>query len=237
MKLGKRASRASDKALMLAGYTPAYVPFPVSADWSVGAGEFGPMGNLDIGDCTAAACGHAVQVWTRGAKIPSDADVIALYSAASGYKPGNELTDNGAVIVDVLAKWGSIGLGSDKIDAYAAIDATDLDNIKRAVALLGCADIGLEMPMSAQTQSAWDVVDNDGGAWGGHSVLIVGYDTDGVTVISWGRLIHASWDFLARYMDEAFGLVSRDWLTATGVTPSQLDFDQMVKDMATIRVA
>ena len=195
---------------MLAGYTPAYVPFPVSADWSVGAGEFGPMGNLDIGDCTAAACGHAVQVWTRGAKIPSDADVIALYSAA---------------------------LGSDKIDAYAAIDATDLDNIKRAVALLGCADIGLEMPMSAQTQSAWDVVDNDGGAWGGHSVLIVGYDTDGVTVISWGRLIHASWDFLARYMDEAFGLVSRDWLTATGVTPSQLDFDQMVKDMATIRVA
>lgn len=243
MKLGKRAPRVAEKALRLEAYLPAGLPpAPVSADWGIAVqpAAWGPLGNLDVGDCTCAAIAHAIQVWTAAAgspRCPADADVLAFYSAVGGYVPGNPLTDQGAVISDVLTRWSTDGLAGDHLAAAAKVDATELEKVKRAIALLGCADIGLELPTSAQSQDIWDVVDDDGGPWGGHCVLLTGYDLDGLTCITWGAPKRLTWAFLARYMDECWALVSSDFLRASGASPDALNLEQMTADLAALRTA
>ena len=42
--------------------------------------------------------------------------------------------------------------------------------------------------------------DDAPGSWGGHAVDVVGYDDAGLTVVSWGALLRASWDFWDRLL-------------------------------------
>lgn len=244
MKLGKRAPRAAERALKLDLYLPplALAPAPVSADWGAGISDWGAMGNLEAGDCTCAAAGHAIMVWSTAAgapKRPSDAEILAMYGAVSGYNAGNPLTDRGAYISDVLTHWSSAGLGGDLLTAAARIDCTRLEHVKRAIALLGCANLGVELPASAMAQTqagqTWDSVDDDGGPLGGHCVLLVGYDLDGVSLVTWGQLQRATWSWIARYVDEAWAMVSRDFLTASGAAPNTLDLDLMTADLAALK--
>ena len=54
------------------------------------------MDNAQLGDCTCAAAGHLIMEWTANAQsktfTPSDAQIIAAYSAITGYNPGPERT-------------------------------------------------------------------------------------------------------------------------------------------------
>lgn len=239
MKLGKLPGRAAQRALRLENYLPpALAPAPVSVDWGTGIADWGPMGNLECGNCVVAAFGHAIMAWTVAAgalRRPSDDDVVAFYAALSGYVAGDPLSDRGAVIADGLDRWRNTGLAGDMLTAAAKIDITQIENLKRTIALLGCADLGVTLPASAQTQAVWDVVPDDGGVWGGHSILAVSYDLDGVTCITWGAPKRMTWGFITRYADEAWALVSRDFLTAAGVTPGALNLDQMAADLAALK--
>ena len=73
------------------------------------------------------------------------------------------------------------------------------------------------------------------GSWGGHAIPIVDYDQDGATCITWGALKKMSWNWLDVYCDEAYGLLSRDWLHASGNAPPGFDFDTLSKDMQFIK--
>lgn len=246
MKLGKRAPRAAERTLKIEMYLPplALAPAPISADWSAGIVDWGTMGNLEVGDCTCAAVGHAIMAWTKAAgspKRPSDAEILAMYGAVSGYRAGNPLTDRGAYISDVLIHWSSAGLGGDVLTAAAKIDCTQLEHVKRVIALFGCANIGIELPASAMAQTQvgqiWEPVPDDGGSLGGHCVLLVGYDLDGVSLVTWGQIQRATWAFIARYLDEAWAMVSRDFLTSSGTAPNTLDLDLMTADLAALKTS
>ena len=83
------------------------------------------MHNDTIGDCTCAAAGHLVMEWTAnvGAETtPADADILAAYSAITGYDPKTGANDNGAVETDVLNYWRKTGIAGHKIMAYAALE-------------------------------------------------------------------------------------------------------------------
>src|SRR5271155_2585228 len=76
-------------------------PLPESIDYSTGMpSDLGAMLNDELGDCTCAAVGHAIQIWTFNADgasemiTPPDSDIEQLYEVAGGYVPGNESTDN-----------------------------------------------------------------------------------------------------------------------------------------------
>jgi hypothetical protein len=129
-------------------------------------------------------------------------------------------------------------------------------NIATAIWLFGGAYIGVELPMTAQSQDIWDVAggpDAEPGSWGGHAVYLVGYDfpesqipspespapspvsrvscPGTMTCITWGGVKKMTWAWFEKYCSEAYALVSKDWLNASGVSPSGFDLAALEKDL------
>jgi hypothetical protein len=58
-------------------------------------------------------------------------------------------------------------------------------------------------------------------------VPLVGYDADNVYAVSWGQVIPMSWDALAYYSDEAYGLIDSTWIAKDATAPSGLDLNAL----------
>ena len=102
LKLGKGAARHDPRTLLLASYiTPALPAPPATCDLTAKVGSsWGMMDNDQIGDCTCAAAGHLIMEWTANAGkkmiTPTDQQIVAAYSAITGYNPVTGANDNGA---------------------------------------------------------------------------------------------------------------------------------------------
>lgn len=247
MRLGKLAPKPIKHMPMLAAYTTQVPKAPVAVDWTDGLQDFGQMQNDVLGNCTCAAVGHAIQIFTKNASTEqtlSDADVVHLYEQF-GYTPSDPSSDAGAVETDVLNYWLKHPIASHKLDGFVGLQPQDLGDIKDAIWLLGGAYIGVALPATAQGQvgSTW-VVTSEGlagdgapGSWGGHAVFVAAYDAHGLTCITWGKLQRMSWNFWKSYCDEAYGLLSPDWIKANGVAPSGFDLAMLTTDMRALREA
>lgn len=247
-KLGKLPPRRDARTLKLAKYLRKGTVLPPASpaiDWTVKVRSWPTMANDTLGDCTCAAAGHMIECWTANlgdAFTPSSAQIVAAYSATSGYVPGDPATDNGAVELDVLNYWRQQGIAGHKIDAYAAFDPRNAECGRQAIALFGGAYIGLALPLFAQQQDVWDVPSlwfrlrgqSVPGSWGGHAVPVLAYDSSGLTCITWGAKKRMTWEFFVQYCDEAYALLSLDWLSEQGTDPSGLDFVQLSADLAAI---
>lgn len=248
MKLG-RLPRAHNPAVphmsaLLAGQT--LLPIPMSVDYTTDMGpDFGAMGNSDIGDCTAAAYFHARQIWSFNAThseiTAPDSDVIGLYSASTGYQPGNPTTDQGGVEQDVLTYLLNHGAPNCKpILAFIEVDSRNLDDVRRTIYECGVAYIGVNLPQTIVSGDAppdvWDAVPGDTIA-GGHAIALCGYDIDGFTLISWGNRYTATNAFMANYCDEVYAIADPEWITATNKTPLGMTLQQLEQQMSGLREA
>jgi hypothetical protein len=242
--LGAKKSAKDSRNLQLQKYITADLPdAPATADFSGPVKNWGMMLNDTIGDCTVAACGHQIQQWTANAgtqKTTPDSIIQKVYSAVSGYKPGQPSTDGGADPLTVLKYWRKNGIGGDKIGAFAQVDYTNFDHIRQAVWLFGGAYLAIALPKSAQKQTVWDVptggaVGNGApGSWGGHAVAIAGYTPKGLVVVTWGALKLLTWDFLKTYGEESFAIISQDFLK-NGKTPNNgLDIPTLKADLKAV---
>jgi hypothetical protein len=204
----------------------------------------------DLGDCTCAAFYHARQVWSfnaGGAEVTEpDADVLALYEQACGYVQGDDSTDQGGNEQDVLTyllKTGApIGKGGrDKILAFLEVDFRNLDDLKRTIADCGVAYIGIDVPQSVMDNAddprkLWDT-DGDETIVGGHAVVLVGYDLDTFTCISWGTRYKITHRFLGKFLDEAYAIAAHEWVKSTGKTPLDMTVEQLEEQMQAIKQA
>lgn len=247
MMLGKKTPRYDVRTLHLARYlTPALPPPPNQCDWtSKMSFPCGEMLNDQLGDCTCAAAGHAIQLWTANSRaeitVP-DSAILSAYEAVSGYVPGNPSSDQGAVELDVLKYWRTTGIGGHKLDAFADVSMAALDDRKQTVALFGCAYIGLALPLTAQNQigKIWDVTDPSlsgdaaPGSWGDHAVIVVAYTPDGWLVITWGQLQFVTERFMLAYCDEWHAPLSLDWLNKSGVASSGIALPLLTRDLGVI---
>jgi hypothetical protein len=242
MKLGRRAVKTDSRTLALARYlTSTMLPPPPSADWTSGITSWGMMLNDTLGDCTIAGLGHAIQVFTAntGSTItPPDATIENYYEQWDGYVAGNPSTDNGGVELDVLNDWQKQGFAGHALTAFADPRPANLDEVRQSIALFGGVYIGLNLPLTAQTQDVWDVVKHGGanavpGSWGGHCVFVPKYDEKSFTCITWGELKTMTLAFWNKYCDEAHTLLAPDWLTAKG-SPSGFDQAQLQSDLQAI---
>jgi hypothetical protein len=242
MKLGRKAIKTDSRTLKLGDYlTPGLPPPPPSADWTRGISAWGMMLNDTLGDCTIAACGHAVQVWTAntGSEVTlPNATIEKYYEEWDGYVPGDPSTDNGGIELDVLNDWKKQGLAGHKLMAFADPRFANLTEVRQSIALFGGVYIGLAMPLTAQTQDVWDVVagggpDTEPGSWGGHAVFVPMYDRNGFTCITWGQQKIMTVAFWNQYCDEAHTLLSEDWLSAND-SPSGFDQAQLLADLKAI---
>lgn len=177
---------------------------------------WGMMRNDSLGDCTCAALGHHVQIWTANngpERTPSDDAVVELYNRV------NNGQDNGANMLDVLNAFASFGLaGLDKPSAFAAVERMNHELVKYAAWLFGGLYAGYSLPVTAQGQGTrWDYLPNtngnEAGSWGGHAtVSVVKYDAKGYWIVSWGELYYVTWAFHDAYCDELYAILDPDWL-------------------------
>jgi hypothetical protein len=239
VKLGRTLARRNAKSRLRAARLHSFLSTlptaPTSADYTFGITSWGMMKNDSLGDCTIAGPGHMIQSWTASsgseATVP-DSVILGAYEAWDGYVNGDPSTDNGGDILTVCQDWQTNGLGGYGITAHAEVNMTQL-RWQQGVYVFGGLNTGVQLPISAQSQvgSLWDVVgdgqtgDSAPGSWGGHCTAIVGYDTDGVTLVTWGALQRATWAFVMAYYDEAHAIISPNFKTPAGINVSDLAAD------------
>lgn len=244
-KLGRKAIKTDTRTRRFSHYLTTELPTPPDAiSWSKNIDEWGLMKNDVVGDCTIAACGHALQVWSAntGNEITvSDEDIIATYSKWNGYDPKDSTTDCGGIELDVLNDWKKQGFCNYKLLAFTAVNPKKIHEVKTAIYLFGGVYIGVSLPISAQNQTIWDVVKDDGngntiaGSWGGHAVYVCAYDKTGVTCITWGKLLKITWKFWNTYCDESYGILGQNWFNDSGVYPSGFAVDKLLEDISNIK--
>src|SRR5260370_8324174 len=150
MRLGRTPKRDDPRSLKLDTLLPGAIPQPPAAvDVSTGVTKWPMYANDHLGDCTCAAVGHMLEIWTEQAtnspRILTDPQVIALYNLV------NNGQDKGANMLDVLHQMRvGAGLGGDRVFAYASVDTKRADLVKAAAWLLPGLYIGIQIPVSAQ---------------------------------------------------------------------------------------
>ncbi|MBB3174866.1 hypothetical protein FHR90_002713 [Endobacter medicaginis] len=244
-RLGRRAPPPGTPAPRLARYLRAAPPpAPARLDRATGIG-WRMFCNDRLGCCTIAALANAIVQRTQlGGGTPlvmDDATVEHCYGIVGGYVPGRPETDAGAVETDVLGWFAREGVRlrpqGVECGVWARLAAGDREAIRQAVQLFGSAYLGLDLPRRAQTQTVWEPVAGDDaldrpGSWGGHAVLVAGYDEAEVSLITWGGVQKASWAFLDRYCDEAYAVFAPgEWLGPRGTSPGDLDFATLAGDL------
>lgn len=199
-----------------------------TVDWYSRVTEWPMFGNDRYGDCVWAGAGHQIEGWTTyaagtEARVTDD-QVLAAYSAVTGFDPATGANDNGTNMQTACDYLRKVGLAGHKILGFGELER-DPATLHAALAAFGSVYIGIEVPDSAQSQFAagqpWDVVP-DAQIEGGHCVLIVGYDADTQEwlVVTWGAIQRVTQAFFDAYLEEAWALVTQDWIEANGNTPA-----------------
>ena len=240
-KLGKRPARHDLRTFDYAKYRTGVAAPPPDAHWGHGI-PFAMLANDKYGDCVEAGYAHMAQIWCDRAGnpfVPDDADTLAAYTAITGFNPDDPSTDKGTDILTAVNYWKSTGMNGHEITAFAALNPLDQNQMEEAIAFFGGAYIGLQLPISAQSQvgQEWTVTqgkDAQAGGWGGHCVPLCGYDSGKIWCVTWGMEQPMTWQFLATYCDEAYVLLAEDWMEASGVSPSSLAWGQLMADLANL---
>jgi hypothetical protein len=240
MKLGKLPARIDDRVPRMMSVLADIVPAaPAAHSWSQGRSDWGMLGNDNLGDCTAAGCYHLEEIATMETARhfnPSTANVIAFYSASTGYNPADPSTDRGGVEVDVLNFWQTHGILGRHLIGHATVEPQNVDHVKQGAFLFPGLYLGVALPLNAQTQDIWDYVAGPGsepGGWGGHCIVLVDYDETYITVITWGVLKKATWTWFLKYCDEVHAVLPAAWI-ANAKSPGGIDVSALQGYMTAI---
>jgi hypothetical protein len=241
-----RDPRVPHLSALLAGQKLA--PPPASVNYVANMPQtFGMMLNDNLGDCTCAAFYHARQVWTFNAdkaeSTAPDSDVEDLYEQACGYNPqtpGPGPGGNEQHVLQFLLKTGApIGAAGgqrDKILAFVEVDPRNTDDVKRTINDCGVAYIGFPVPENVTYNNrTWDYEPTAKMTGDGHAVVLVGYDANAATAISWGQLYTVTWSFITNIVDEIYALADPDWVANTKKTPGGLTIAQLEAQMKTLK--
>lgn len=248
LKLGRKPAQHDKRTLELATYLdPAILPtIPPAHDLAAAVTDWPMYENDALGDCTIAAAGHMIQAWSTAAgtpKTPAMSDVASMYwetgdPPMAAADPGSA-TDDGRDELSVLKYWRATGLGADKIGAFVSVDPKNPALVRAAIYLFGGVYTGIALPLAVRGGHAWDVAGPRligqfaPGSWGGHAVPYEAYDQQGVTVITWGAPLKATWRFHAAYTEEVYAIISPDFL-AEGKSPEGFDLAALTADLTAL---
>lgn len=248
-KLGRIRSHSDPRSLRLARYLDRRLlpGSPPARDWThpEKAPRWGLYRNDVLGDCTCASIAHLFQAQSAASGRPiaiRDSDVIGLYARAAGYDPTVPSSDAGAEMIDVLREMrNGTGMAGQRIGAYVQIDPQSRTNVEAALNMLGGIYVGVDLPISAQEQTVWDVAPVGGYtpsyaplSWGGHAMAMLGYDRTHVVFVTWGAVKVATREWFSTYCTEAWALIDSLWVDQTGLSPSGFNIELLLADLAAI---
>ncbi len=244
MKLGRVQSKHDPRTLLLTNYLATHaMPAPPVRELLGETGAWPMLANDRFNCCTSAAAGHMVHHWTAAnhkAVLLNDEDIIRAHA-----KLTNDRLMDSVSMLDALKFWRCTGIGDHRIEAFVKAEAGHAAQLRTIVHLFGSAYVGLDLPQFACTGDPqrwpdipWAVpvsvaaADMQQRPENGHCVTAVGYDADGVYVVTWGRLKAMSWDFYTRYNVEAYAVLSSDWVRRHQASPTGFDFESLQNDLA-----
>lgn len=229
-KGGRLPADPSKPRLKLRLFLKAVPAPPTSVDWFSRITDWPVYANDSIGDCTEAMVGHNIQntsTYGDGATVTiTDRDVIAAYSRVSGYDPATGANDNGALLQDVYNDWRRNGVGGHKALAFAEVNVKDLNEVKTAINVFGGAGLGIvvDETMMADFNAGKGWTRTGGAKLGGHAIVAVGYDAEGVWVVTWGAVIKMTWAVFRKVCEEVWAGVLPEWVNDTsGKDPLGVD--------------
>jgi hypothetical protein len=246
LRLGRRPARADGRTLRFAKYLPAKLPAPpASCDYGDEVKHWGMLANDRLGDCTAAGILHQIMLWGSRNGVPrtfSDEDAVALYSALCGYVPGRPETDRGGVEIDILKAWRRAPIHGCELIAFASVNPRNWAHVKLAHWLSGSLYMGVNLPLSAQSERVWRSTLDAPGGWGGHCLVTSAYADKGcwlangtyLEAVTWGATQKMTPKWLARYCDELWVPITDDWFGANGRAPNGYDLAQLKADVEAI---
>ena len=250
LRLGKTAARFDARTLRLATYTrKSKVVAPANVTWLAKYLTSPMYLNDQIGCCTFASFAHLFGTWTAYATgtplVFPDAAILTGYIAVTGqegaaFNPKTGANDNGCNMLDVLNYVKKTGLGGHKILAYMSIDPKNHNEVMLGMNWFGGIYTGVALPVTAQNLSRpWRrnpgalVGNNAPGSWGGHAIEVASASHNGLTCKTWDQLQSMDWAFWDAYVDEAYAVLSLDWL-CNSKAPNGLDLAQLQVDLAAL---
>jgi hypothetical protein len=243
-KLGRKILPQDRRTLWLFDYFKKKLP-PAPKEHSnaklVGA-RWGMYRNDEYGDCVFAASGNGIITWTANnaaqVYVPPVPDILAAYTAVTGFDPNDSSTDNGTDPLDALKFWRKTGISNHKIGAWVQCNAKRPEQVRQTIYRFDYSYMGFSLPAAAQELDVWDIPktqplegDWQPGSWGGHMVIGVSYSEHGVSLVTWGQVILATWAFLAAYCDLPFAIISTDILGKEGKSAHGLDIKALEADL------
>jgi hypothetical protein len=193
--------------------------------------ELFPMdGNDTVGDCTIAGLAHAITVFRSFVgerKIMSKKAVLKVYYRLTGGP------DTGLNELDVLNYWRQKKVSGDEILAYTTIDPKDHQHVKQAIQLFGGVYLGFQVQENCldefNARQPWKPgrLTNEG-----HAVYAVGYDAQGVTVLTWGNTQQGTWAWWDDCVDEAYAILPPE-AKKDGFAPG-FNFKQLLADLSDV---
>ena len=246
-KTGLNLATLHKPTLKLSDYIHAQLAKPPAAVSRPHPGfAWGMLANDTIGDCVIAMMLHSIEDFHLDAGTPApaftDADAISIYSAITGYVPGDPSTDRGTDEGAAMRYWEHPGLntadaGKHTIVATVAVNTSDLNECRIAIDEFVDLQIGIALPTTAQGQTEWTVV-GDGktghsapGSWGGHGIPYREYDAETFKCVTWGAELLLTVPFHQDYAQEAHVIVTKEMLSNTGVGPSGVAWDELIADI------
>lgn len=201
--------------------------------------------NDQLGDCVIAGGYHVVGVETGNAGnlfTATDKQLTADYSAIGGYVPGEPNTDNGCDEVTALNYWTENGFADGtKLLGWLAVDPGNKQEVTAAMYLFENLYFGIELPdkwinpMPDTSGFTWNVAGSPD-PQNGHCVVGVGYNSNGVTIDTWGLLGTLTWNAITKYCSKKSGgslyvMLTPDQLQI-GQTkaPNDVDWVTLVQD-------
>ena len=224
----------------------ALVP-PDDINWSDSIDLSSMLLNNIYGCCTVAGVSHlraVIERWVEGvARQPSDADIVPNYKLVNPqFDPTKPETDVGATILGVMMNWYKTGfnyLGSiDKIMGFAAVDPTNVLDLRKALWLGGPLIVGAQLPVAAQKAGRWVTPPDLNGvnaksSWGDHCMVVVRWVAGSHVVFStWGSLQEAEEGWFTNYIDEVYMPIHPLWISEAD-TPAGMVSDSIIKQTQT----
>lgn len=178
-KLGLKPARHDERTLKFAKYADvAALPYPANpaVDWFAARLKLAPMpvwGNDQYGDCFWAMMANLLQVDSAnaGSMIQlAESDVLAAYSACTGFNPADPSTDQGTDMLNGLNFMRTTGIAGNKIGAFMSVDPTNQREIVSALWLFGHLMFGVTFYEDWENSDDWTLPDSSAIA-GGHAIL------------------------------------------------------------------
>ena len=192
-------------------------------------------------NCTIAGAAHLIEAvesqlpFVHQVEFTTD-QAIRQYSEITGYDPATGQNDTGCNENAVLELWRTKGLFTGhRIAAHAPVPINDVLAVHRAIAFYGGCYIGIACPQSAQQQfqdgKPWTVVPGSPIA-GGHCIVPVAYDPEGIDCVTWGGIARVTWPWWVTYVDEVHCVITDSEVQARmGVGAHPLDLSALRADL------